>query len=696
MTGGYHGFMGLPILVNLKNRHMKQIAYACSAILLLLSACTGNKEQKTDILAANVDTTVSPATDFFLFANGGWIKRNPIPASESSWGVGQLVQDDIYERLKTINEKAATASAADGSITQKIGDFWYSGMDSAGAEKMGLEPLRPDIAIINTIVTPEQLMAVVASMHKKGMNVLFVDGVYQDDKNSEVNAYQIGQGGLGMPNRDYYFNTDQKTLAVQKAYREYLYKTFRQLGDDSVQAMNNTEKVYQLETKLAKASRKLADLRDPYKNYNKMALSGLERLSPTMGWASYLHNIGIDKLDSAIVGQPEFLTALNQELTSTPVADWKNYLRFNLVRRNAAYLDQQTFMNAFAYTQALRGTKEPRVRWKRVLDAEEGAIGEALGQLFVKEYFNEKAKARYNTLVEAIRDAYKERIKNLSWMTDSTKQKALYKLGKITKKVGYPDKWKDFSALKIDKGPFVLNMQRAREWWFNYSISKLGKPVDRTEWSMTPQTYNAYYNPSNNEIVLPAGIFAVPGMKDEDIDDAFVYGYAGASTIGHEITHGFDDQGRQYDAEGNLKNWWQDVDAKQFSERASKIIKQFNEFVPVDTLHVNGEATQGENIADLGGLLLGIDAFKKTAQYKEGKLINGYTPMQRYFMGYAFGWLYETRKESLASQLKTDVHAPAKERVNGPMANIPEFYEAFGVKPGDKMYRADSLRVKIW
>lgn len=675
---------------------MKRIAYASAVFLLLLSACDNKNDKKTDLLAANVDTTVSPATDFFLFANGGWIKRNPIPASESSWGVGQLVQDDIYERLKAINEKAAKESATEGSITQKIGDFWYSGMDSAGAEKQQLQPLQADLATIGQISNPAQLMAVVASMHKKGMGVLFFDGVYQDDKNSEVNAYQIGQGGLGMPNRDYYFNTDQKTLAVQKAYREYLYKTFRQLGDDSVQAMNNTEKVYQLETKLAKASRKLADLRDPYKNYNKMALGGLEKLAPAMGWPVYLNNIGIAKLDSAIVGQPEFLTALNQELTATPLADWKNYLRFNLVRRNAAYLDNQTFMNAFVYTQALRGTKEPRVRWKRVLDAEEGAIGEALGQLFVKEYFNEKAKARYTTLVENIRDAYKERIKNLSWMTDSTKQKALYKLSKITKKVGYPDKWKDFSALKIDKGPFVLNMQRAREWWFNYSISKLGKPVDRTEWTMTPQTYNAYYNPSNNEIVLPAGIFAVPGMKDEDIDDAFVYGYAGASTIGHEITHGFDDQGRQYDAEGNLKNWWQDADAKQFSDRAANIIKQFNEFMPVDTLHVNGEATQGENIADLGGLLLGIDAFKKTAQYKEGKMINGYTPMQRYFMGYAFGWLYETRKESLASQLKTDVHAPAKERVNGPMANIPEFYEAFGVKPGDKMYRVDSLRVKIW
>lgn len=323
-------------------------------------------------------------------------------------------------------------------------------------------------------------------------------------------------------------------------------------------------------------------------------------------------------------------------------------------------------------------------------------MGEALGQIFVKEYFNENAKKRYNDLVENVRDAYKDRIKKLTWMSDSTKEKALRKLTKIRKKVGYPDKWKDFSALKIDRGPFVLNVQRGNIWWHNYMMNKLGKPVDRDEWDMTPQTYNAYYNPSNNEIVLPAGIFAVPGMKDEDLDDAFVYGYAGASTIGHEITHGFDDHGRQYDEKGNLENWWVASDGKQFSERAKKIIQQYNEFNPVDTLHINGDATQGENIADLGGLLLGLDAFKKTEAYKSGKKIGGLTPLQRYFLGYAYGWMYKERKERLANQVMTDVHSPARERVNGPMVNVPEFYKAFNIKPNSKMYRADSLRVQIW
>jgi putative endopeptidase len=323
-------------------------------------------------------------------------------------------------------------------------------------------------------------------------------------------------------------------------------------------------------------------------------------------------------------------------------------------------------------------------------------MGEALGQLFVKEYFSEAAKKRYTDIVENIRAAYKDRIKNLTWMSDSTKQKAYEKLAKISKKVGYPDKWKDFSSMKIDNGPWVLNMIRANEWWSNYEVNKLGKPVDRTEWEMTPQTYNAYYNPSNNEIVLPAGIFSVPGYKDEDLDDALVYGYAAASTIGHEITHGFDDQGRQYDATGNLKDWWSKKDGEEFSARAKMIIKQFNEFTPVDTMHVNGEATQGENIADLGGVLLGLDAFKKTDAYKNNVKISGYTPLQRYFLGYALGWLYKIRKESLANRLMTDVHAPAKERVNGPFVNVPEFYEAFNIKPGDKMYRPDSLRVKIW
>ena len=594
-----------------------------SLILLAFIACNSYEKQASeDILIKNIDSSVSPGADFFLFANGKWIKNNPIPPSESSWGVGHLVQNDIYLRLKTINAKAALEKAATGSVSQKVGDFWVTAMDSVLAEKQGLLPLTPYLQSIQSITSLDQLVSMASLMHKQGSNVFFDAGVGQDEKNSEKNMYHLFQGGLGMPNRDYYFNSDAKTLAVRKAYLQYLFVTFKQLGEDSINATLFSKNVFDLETKLAKASRKLADLRDPYKNYNKIDLSGLQKYCPVFLWNNYFKQIGIDKLDSVIVGQPEFLTALSFELKATPIAVWKNYLLFHLVKGNANFLDNKSFMNSFTYSQTLRGVSEPKPRWKRVLDAEESAMGEALGQLFVKEYFNEQAKARYSKLVEDIREAYKERIAKLSWMSDSTKQKAYLKLSKITKKVGYPDKWRDFSSLKIDRGSYATNMIRAREWWYNDNIAKYGKPVDRTLWDMTPQTYNAYYNPSNNEIVLPAGIFAVPGMKDADLDDAFVYGYAGASTIGHEMTHGFDDQGRQFDAAGNLKNWWQESDGKQFKERAAKIINQFNEFIPVDSLHVNGDATQGENIADLGGLLLGLDALKKTETFKKGEKIN--------------------------------------------------------------------------
>jgi len=674
----------------------KKIIFGCIPAIILFACNQPEPTAKPDFLSSNIDTTVSPSDDFFGYANGGWIKKNPIPDAESAWGIGFLVQEEIYKRLKKINDDAENEKAADGTVSQKIGDFWYSGMDTIDINKKGLSPLQADLDTIDAIHTTQDLLLVTAFLHNKGINALFGDGVGQDDKNSEVMAYQLKQGGLGMPNRDYYFNTDERTVGVRKAYNKYILQTFMQLKSDSAAATKKANAVYQLETKLAKASRKLVDLRDPYKNYNKMTIAALGKLSGNINWPVYLQKVGIHTLDSAIVGQPEFYSALSNEIKNTPIEDWKNYLRFHLIQGSAAYLNSQTYQNAFEFRKSLTGAKEPRPRWKRILDAEEGAMGEALGQLFVKEYFNEKAKQRYIDLVEAIRDAYKDRIGKLTWMSDSTKQKAYQKLARITKKVGYPDKWKDFSALKIDRGPLVLNIQRANQWWRNYNINKLGKPVDRNEWVMTPQTYNAYYNPSNNEIVLPAGIFAVPDMRDEDLDDAFVYGYAAASTIGHEITHGFDDQGRQYDDKGNLKNWWQKNDSIQFVQRAQKIIKQFNEFNPVDTLHINGEATQGENIADLGGLLLGLDAFKKTEAYKKGEKIGGLTPLQRYFLGYAYSWMFEERKETLANEVMTDVHAPSKERLNGPMVNIPEFYEAFDIKPGSKMYRADSLRVGIW
>ncbi len=667
------------------------------SFLMLVAACKtkSTSDNEPDFLSKNIDTTVNPADDFFDYAVGNWAKNTPIPEAEASWGIGNLVQEEIYTRLRKINEDAS-ASKADKGVEQQIGDFWYSGMDTLSIQQQGLKPLDADMQNISSIKTVNDLVNVAADFHTKGISVLFSDYVAQDDKNSEVYAYQMIQGGLGMPNRDYYFNTDERTAGVRKAYNTYLIKTFMQIGNDSMTALKNAKAVYNLETRLAKSSRKLADLRDPYKNYNKMDVNGLSHLSSNVNWPAYFKKIRINKLDTVIVGQPEFYTTLNHELKFTSIDDWKNYLRFHLVRENSAYLDKQTFTNYFDYRKSLTGTTEPRPRWKRVLDAEEGAMGEALGQIFVKEYFNEKAKKRYTNLVENIREALKERIEKLTWMSDSTKKKAYAKLSKISKKVGYPDKWKDFSALKIDRGPFVLNMQRANEWWHNYEINKLGKPVDRDEWSMTPQTWNAYYNPSNNEIVLPAGIFAVPGMKDEDIDDAFVYGYAGASTIGHEITHGFDDQGRQYDDKGNLHEWWIASDASQFKDRAKFIIKQFNEYNPVDTLHINGDATQGENIADLGGVLLGLDAFKKSDLYKSGKEIGGLTPLQRYFLGYSYSWMFMVRKERLANQVMTDVHSPARQRVNGPVVNVPEFYEAFNVKPGSKMYRADSLRVHIW
>lgn len=667
----------------------------CSGLYACNSKPAENKE-KPDILASNIDSTIKPGDDFFRYANGGWIKKTPIPASESGWGIGNLVYEENYNRKRKINEDAVAAKAAEGTITQKIADFWISGMDSAAQDKAGFSPLQPELDKINAVQNTNELITTAADLKRKGVDCLFGDYIAQDDKNSEMIAFKLDQGGLGMPNRDYFFNTDDRTIKVRAAYKEYLLKNFKQLGNDEATAQKNTAAVYALEEKLAKASRKLADLRDPYKNYNKMAIAGLTKISGNINWVDFIKNYGIAKLDTVIVGQPEFYTALSNELKSTPLDDWKNYLRTHLIQSNAGFLGKTAFDNYFDYRKVLSGATEPRPRWKRVLDAEEDAIGEAVGQLFVKEYFNETAKKRYSDLVEAIRDAYKDRIAKLTWMSDSTKQKAYAKLASITKKVGYPDKWKDFSALKIDKGPYVLNVLRANEWWTNYEINKIGKPVDRTEWSMTPQEYNAYYNPSNNEIVLPAGMFSVPGMKDEEIDDAFVYGYAAASTIGHEITHGFDDQGRQYDPKGNLTDWWTKKDGEEFRQRAKSIIQQFNEMVPVDTLHINGNATQGENIADLGGLLLGIDAFKKTDTYKSGKSLHGLTPMQRYFLGYAYSWMYQERKERISNQVMTDVHSPAKERVNGPVVNIPEFYEAFGIKKGDRMYRADSLRVNIW
>lgn len=677
----------------------KFIAYA--AIATFFAACNQpikkqEEKPKEDIITADMDTTVKPGDDFFEYANGGWIKRTPIPGDEAAWGIGELVQKELYTRLQKINNDAAQKDAKSG-VTQQIGDFWRTGMDSTAAEKSGIAPLNDELAKIAALKTKEDVMAQAAHMHTYGVGVFFDEGVSQDAKKSDVEAYYMSQGGLGLPNRDYYFNKDERTTKIRDAYPGYIASLFKLMGVDSNQANEKAKNVVALETKLAQQSRTLDALRDPYKNYNKMAISQLHTISPTIAWPAYLQQMGVQHVDSVIVGQPEFYKQLDKVIASTDIQTLKDYMAYNLMRSFGSYLSQPFVdANFNFYSKLIRGVQEQRPRWKRVLDAEEGAMGEALGQLFVKEYFNDKAKARYNQLVENVRTAYKARMEKLDWMSDSTKQKAIHKLMAIKKKVGYPDKWKDFSAMKIDRSSYASNMMHANQWWNNYDMNKLGKPVDRDEWDMTPQTYNAYYNPSNNEIVLPAGMLTVPGYTDDQLDDALVYGYTAASTVGHEITHGFDDEGRQYDENGNLRNWWSKEDEQQFNKRAQVLVEQFNKMTPVDTMHVNGHATLGENLADLGGVLLGVDAFKMTDTYKKGEKVFGMTPMQRFFLGYSLGWLMEERKERIATQLLTDVHSPAKCRVNGPMPNVPDFYETFNVKPGDKMYLPDSARVHLW
>jgi putative endopeptidase len=681
--------------------YFKYIRLAPPVLAVFLLACNPSGKNKNgndkDLIATNLDTTVAPGDDFFMFANGSWIKKHPIPASESNWTIGKEVNDEIYARLRKLSEDATKTQAAKGTNEQKIGDFFFSGMDTVTIEKQGIQPLQAELNLIENIKAPAEILNVVARQQTMGIGSLFGMYVEQDEKNSEKMALHLYQGGLGLPNRDYYFNTDSRTTNIRKEYLNHLQKMFQLMGQDEATAKISAGQVMKLETSLAKASRKLEDLRDPYANYHKMPVNSISKLTPDINWTNLLVQMNIKNLDSAIVGQPEFYQEANRQLKATPIETWKNYLKWHLVNTYADKLSKKFDDEHFRfYGSIMQGRKQERPRWKRVLDEEENAIGEVLGKLFVNDYFPPKTKQRYEQMADNVIAAYRDHIQKLDWMSDSTKQKALVKLSKITKKVGYPDKWKDFSALQIDRTSYAQNVMRASKWWYNYEINKLGKPVDRTEWSMTPQTYNAYYNPSNNEIVLPAAIFAIPGLKDEDADDAVIYGYAGASTIGHELTHGFDDQGSQFDEKGNLKNWWTRTDEKHFKYKVNQIVDQFSGYKVLDSMRVNGSATAGENIADLGGIVIALDAFKKTEQFKKVEKIGGLTPVQRYFLGYALGWQGHQRDERLAQQILTDVHAPAFLRVNGPFADVPEFYQAFQVKQGNKLWRPDSLRVKIW
>ena len=640
-------------------------------------------------------TSVRPGDNFFMYANGGWLKRNPIPAAYSSWGIGNVVGDDLRDRLKKISEDAEKANAQKGSVTQKIGDFYYSGLDSVTIEKSGINAIKPQLDRINKIKTREDVLDVAAYLTTIGARNFIGSGVGQDAKNSANMMLHLRQAGVGLPNRDYYFKNDVRTAKIRNDYQQqHIPAMLKISGLDDSAAANN---VYSIEKALADSSRTIVALRDSYKNYNKMPVAKLNQLTPGINWNRLFTKLGFSSVDSVIVGQPEYYRALDKALTQFSVADWKAYLRWKLIAAYAPYLSKNADAESFRFSgTVLSGRKEQLPRWKRVLDTENGLMGELLGQLFVKEYFPAASKKRYVDMVEAIRQAYREHIARLDWMSPETKQKALQKLNAIHPKVGYPDQWRDYSALQISRNSYAQNVLNGRNWQYLENIHKLGKPVNHAEWNMTPQTYNANYSPSNNEITLPAAQFMIPGVKDADVDDAVAYGYVAASTIGHEITHGFDDQGRQFDAQGNLKSWWTSEDSLKFTQRAEKLVNQFNGYRVLDSLQVNGKATLGENIADLGGIVLGLDAFKKTAQYKEGKSIDGLTPVQRFFLGYALGWLGQVRDEALANQVMTDVHSPGYLRVNAPFSDVDEFYTAFNIKKGDPMWIDPDKRVVIW
>jgi putative endopeptidase len=663
---------------------------------VIVSAAPNTPKDYSRYLDHFVDKSVDPGQDFFRYAVGTWLKDNPIPSNERSWGIGNVVREETYQRMLKINETASAGSnASKGSNSQKIGDFWFAAMDTATIERVGMTPLKPDFDRIDGIRSLQDLVEVTARLQMIGANPMFSVYIFQDEKDSTRYALHLYQGGLGLPDRDYYFDDDERTKRIRSEYAKHLAKMFELLGDPPGKAAGNADLVFRMETDLAKASRKLEVLRDSHANYNKMTVQDLAKLTPSMSWKHYFEKSGVKDLQTVIVGQPEFFEQVERSLTQYKLEDWKTYLRWNLINAFADQLsspfDKQNF---YFFGTVMNGTPEQRPRWKRMLDAEEFYLGDALGELYVKQYFSPKTKKRYEKLTEDIFDAFRSRVKSLDWMSEETKQQALKKLDTVIRKVGYPNKWRDYSNYEVDRSSYVMNCLRGNIWRTQFFIEKLYKPVDRTEWNMTPQTYNAYYNPSNNEIVLPAAIFILPGIPDEFVDDAVVYAYAGGTTIGHEITHGFDDQGRQFDAQGNLKEWWTKDDAEKFNHRAKKIIDQYNAYIAIDDLHVNGTATQGENIADLGGLVLAWEAFQKTDQYKSGKAIGGFTPAQRFFIGWALGWMNDIRPENLALRVKTDVHSPSFLRVIGPVSNMPEFYQAFDVKPGEKMYRTD--RVQIW
>lgn len=668
------------------------------ALGMMLGAIVACKSEKTPpaINMEDLDVSVNASEDFYRYANGGWMKAHPLPEEYSRYGSFDKLQEDNDKRLHELAEELAKGQGDNSAVGRKIGDFYASGMDTVMIEKEGIKPLQPYFDRINQIQSVADVQKLIAEFHKMGISSLFYFYGEPDSKNSEMMIGALYQGGLGLSDRDYYVSNDKRAVDIRTEYVQHLNRMFKLLGVPADEAAAKADRIMKLETTLANSSFTRLEQRDPEKNYNKRTYAEVKTLLSSFDLDSYFKGLGLTNPGDINVSQVKFFTDLNDLLPKIDLQTWKDYLTWNLIRGTAGYLNKEFVNEQFAfYGKFLSGQPKIKPRWQRVLNATNNTLGEALGQMYVKKYFPPEAKERMLKLVENLRISLGQRIRNLDWMGDSTKAKAQEKLAAIKVKIGYPDKWRDFSDLKIERQAYVVNMLEGNKFETEYQLSKIGKPVDKDEWFMNPQTVNAYYSPNMNEICFPAGILQPPFFF-MNADDAVNYGAIGV-VIGHEITHGFDDQGRLFDQKGNLTNWWTEEDAKRFKERSQVLVDQFNSFTVLDSVKADGALTLGENIADLGGLNISFDALQMSLKENPvSEKIDGFTPEQRFFLAYAHVWGQNIRPEEILRRTKEDVHSIGKFRVNGPLPHLPAFHAAFDVKEGDKMYLPQEKRAVIW
>ena len=672
-----------------------------SAMMFIAAGVSAAETHAAQSLSSGVerqyfDASVKPQQDFYQYVNGKWLKTVEIPSDMPNWGAFTILRENSTKQLHDIVEDLAKTKSAYGSNEQKVGSLYAAYMDTATLNAQGLSPLQPDLAKIAALKSKKDFTLLFAEYAKSGVATPFEFGVMQDLKKSDQMTVMMGQSGLGLPDRDYYLKDDEKLKNAREAYVKYITTLLTLAGDTPTDAAAQAQTILKLETEIAKIQWDNVQNRDIEKMYNVYKLKDVKKLVPAFDWKTYFSETGLDKkTDTIIMAQKSYFEGVNKILDTTPMSTWQSYFKLHLLRANASYLSQPFEDADFElYSKTLRGVTEPRARWKRGVDLTNGVLGESLAQVYVKKHFQAEQKQRMEKLVDNLLLAFEKNLNGLDWMSDETKKQAHRKLKSFSVKIGYPNKWRDYSKLEIKNGDLIGNIARTNVFNYEFELDKLGKPVDREEWHMLPQTVNAYYNPLSNEIVFPAAILQPP-FFDMKADDAVNYGAIGA-VIGHEISHGFDDQGSRFDADGNMKNWWTEEDNKKFKEKTKALVEQYNGYEALPGYHVNGELTLGENIADNSGLAVAYEAYKLSLGGKDAPVLDGFTGDQRFYLGWAQAWRAKTRPELALQLVKTDPHSPAAIRGRATLLNQDPFYKAFEVKDGDKMYLPEQKRVKIW